>query len=126
MPIGPTATPDFFVFTILGETASGRAVLDAGRALAAEPQGALEQLISPLLEDEDPETCELFESYERDFGVLEQARTTAVADDMRVETDALQRLCANIERYSYYKRIRYYVIGLLAWLMSYMLKTASP
>ena len=115
-----------FVFTILGETASGMAVLDAGRALAAEPQGTLEQLVEPLLEDEDPETRELLESYERDFGVLDQTRITGIAADMQAETDALQRLCANMQGYSHYKKIRYYVLGLLAWLMSYMLKTASP
>ena len=115
-----------FVFTILGETASGMAVLDAGRALAAEPQGTLEQLVEPLLKDEDPETRELLESYERDFGVLDQARIAVIAADMQAETDALQRLCANMRGYSHYKKIRYYVLGLLAWLMSYMLKTASP
>ena len=115
-----------FVFTILGETASGRAVLDAGRALASEPQGALEQLVEPLFDDEVPETPELQESYEREFGVLGQTRIDAVAADMQAETEALQRLCANIQSYSHYKKIRYYVLGLLAWLMSYMLKTASP
>ena len=115
-----------FVYIILGETASGRAVHDAGDALAAEPQGALEQLVAPLIDDEDPETRELRESYERDFGVLDQSRIAAIADDMQAETDALQRLCANMQGYSHYKKIRYYVLGLLAWLMSYMLKTASP
>ena len=115
-----------FVYTILGETAPGSVVLDAGRALAAEPQGALEQLVKPLLEDEDPETRELLETYERDFGVLDPARIAAIAADMQAETEALQRLCANTQGYSHYKKIRYYVLGLLAWLMSYMLKTAAP
>ena len=115
-----------FIFTILGETVSGMAVLDAGRALAAEPQGVLEQLVEPLFEDEDPETRVLRESYERDFGVLDQARIAAIAADMQAETDALQRLCANMQGYSHYKKIRYYVLGLLAWLMSYLLKRASP
>ena len=114
-----------FVFTILDETDSGKAVLDAGRALAAEPQGALEQLIDPLLEDEDPETPELLERYECDFGVLEPARIAAIAADMQTETDALMRLCANMQGYSHYKKVRYYVLGLLAWLMSYLLKMAS-
>ena len=115
-----------FVFTILDETASGRVVLDVGRALVAEPQGTLEQLVKPLLEDEDPETRKLRDTYERDFGVLEPARIAAIAAVMQTETDALQHLCANMQGYSHYKKIRYYVLGLLAWLMSYMLKTASP
>ena len=116
----------FFVFTILGETAAGRAVLDAGRALADEPKGTLEQFVEPLLEDEDPETRKLAEGYESEFGVLDPARVSAIAADMRPETEALQRLCANLEGYSHYRKIRYYILGLLAWLMSYMLKTASP
>ncbi len=116
----------FFVFTILGETAIGRAVLDTGRALADEPKGTLEQLVQPLLEDEDPETRELAESYENDFGVLDPERVSTIAADMQSETEALQRLCANLESYSHYRKIRYYILGLLAWLMSYLLKTASP
>ena len=114
-----------FVCTILGETDSGKAVLDAGRALAAEPQGTLEQLIGPLLEDEKPETLELLERYERDFGELDPVRIAAIAADMLVETDALMRLCETMENFSHYKKVRYYVIGLLAWLMSYLLKTVS-
>ena len=115
-----------FVFNILGETHSGRAILDAGRALASEPQGALEQFVEPLLDDEDPETQDLQESYERDFGMLEPARIAATAVEMQAETAALQLLCANMQGYSHYKKIRYYVLGLLAWLMSYILKTACP
>ena len=34
------------------------------------------------------------------------------------------RLCANMQGYSHYKKIRFYILGLLAWLMSYLLKTA--
>ena len=30
-----------------------------------------------------------------------------------------------MQGYGHYKKIRFYVLGLLAWLMSYMLKTAS-
>lgn len=115
-----------FVFTILDQIDSGRAVLDAGRALAAEPQGALEQLIDPLLEEETPQTPELLESYECDFGVLDSARVARIAANMQAETEALMRLCTNMQGYSHYKKVRYYVLGLLAWLMSYLLKTASP
>ena len=114
-----------FVFTILAETDSGRAVLDAGRTLAAEQQGTLEQLIDPLLQDEKPKDAELLKSYECDFGVLEPSRITAIASDMQGETEALRCLCANMESLSHYKRVRYYTIGLLAWLMNYLLKTAS-
>lgn len=116
----------FFVCTILGETDAGRAVLDTGRALTDESKGALEQFVEPLLEDEDPKSWKLAESYESDFGRLDPARVSAIAADMRVETKALRRLCANLESYSHYRKIRYYIVGLLAWLMSYLLKTAAP
>ena len=115
-----------FVCTILRETAAGKSVLDIGRALADEPKGALEHLIEPLLEDEDPEAWELAESYESDFGMLDPARVSKIAADMQVETEALRRLCANLNSYSHYRKIRYYIVGLLAWLMSYLLKTAAP
>ena len=115
-----------FVFTVLDSTVSGSAVLNAGRVLAEEPPGALEQLVEPLLKDEDPETRDLQESYERDFGVLDPPRIDTIAAQMQAETEALHRLCANMQGYSHYKKIRYYVLGLMAWLMSYILKTASP
>ena len=115
----------FFVFTVLDETESGKAVLDAGRALADEPSGTLEQLVEPLLADEKPLVRELRENYESDFGVLDPVRVAAIAADMQTETEALRRLCANMQGYSHYKKIRFYILGLLAWLMSYMLKTAS-
>ena len=115
----------FFVFTVLDETESGKAVLDAGRTLADEPPGTLEQLVEPLLADDEPLVRELRENYESDFGVLDPARVAAIAADMETETEAIERLCANMQDYSHYKKIRFYILGLLAWLMSYMLKTAS-
>ena len=115
----------FFVFTILGETAAGKTVLDAGHVLADEPSGTLEQLVEPLIADEEPLDRELRESYESDFGVLDPVRVAAIAADMQTETEAVARLCANMQGYGHYRKIRFYVLGLLAWLMSYMLKTAS-
>ena len=114
-----------FAVTVLGGTASGQAVLDAGRALAEEQSGTLEQLVKPLLDDGEPLLRELRESYERDFGELEPARVAAIAAAMHTETEALARLCTNMQGYSHYKKIRCYIVGLLAWLMSYMLKTAA-
>ena len=115
----------FFVFAVLGETVAGLNVLNAGRLLADEPSGTLEQLVEPLIAYEKPLVRELRESYESDFGVLDPTRAAAIAADMQAETEALTRLCVNMQGYSHYKKIRFYVLGLLAWLMSYMLKTAS-
>ena len=115
----------YFVKTILGETDSGRDVLKAGQALVAQPQGALEQLIEPLLEDENPELLDLQERYESTLGELDQARISDIAATMQSETVALQRLCDSLQGYGHYKKIRYFVLGLLAWLMRYLLKTSS-
>lgn len=114
-----------FVVTVLGETAPGRVVLDAGQALTEEPSGTLEQLVDPLLDAEDPIDAELMTKYESDFGELDPARVATIAASMQTETEALERLCANMRGYGHYKKIRCYILGLLAWLMSYMLKTAA-
>ena len=114
-----------FVLTVLAETGPGQTVLDAGRALADEPAGTLEQFVEPLLRDVDPQPRDLREKYEEGFGVLDPARVAAIAETMRVETDALRRLCAAAQDYSHYRKIRFYILGLLAWLFSYLLKTAA-
>ena len=115
----------FFVLTVLAETGPGRTVLEAGHALANEPSGTLEQFVEPLLRDVAPQPRNLRDKYEEGFGVLDPARVADIADAMQVETDALQRLCAAMQDYSHYRKIRFYVLGLLAWLMSYLLKTAA-
>ena len=114
----------FFVFTVLGATDSGKTVLAFARDLVAEPSGTLERLVEPLQADDDPERQDLGDKYEVQFGQLTPARIRAIANDMRSETDALRRMCANLEDYSHYKKIRYYILGLLAWLTGYLLKTA--
>ena len=115
----------FFVLTVLAETGAGEVVLDAGRTLANEPSGTLEQFVEPLLRGVDPQPRDLREKYEEDFGVLKPAAVATIAAAMRVETDALERLCVAMQGYSHYRKIRFYVLGLLAWLMSYLLKTAA-
>ena len=115
----------FFVLTVLAETDPGRTVLDAGRALAEEPAGTLEQFVEPLLGNVDPQPRDLRAKYEEQFGVLEPARVADVAAAMRVETDALKGLCAAMHDYSHYRKIRFYILGLLAWLFAYLLKTAA-
>jgi hypothetical protein len=44
---------------------------------------------------------------------------------MARETAALARLCENFQDYSHYKRVRFYIIGLQAWLISYLVKMAA-
>jgi hypothetical protein len=115
----------FFVASVLGATKVGRTVLQFGRALAAEPARTLEHLIEPLIANEDARERNLKDQYESRFGELSSKRLKAVAVLMEAETGALARICRNAASYSHYKRVRFYVIGLLAWLMNYLIKTSA-
>ncbi len=115
----------FFVANVLGATKVGRTVLQVGRELAAEPARTLEHLIEPLIAQEDARARNLRDQYESRFGELSSKRLKAVAALMETETTALARLCRNGASYSHYKRVRFYVIGLLAWLMNYLIKTSA-
>ena len=115
----------FFVASVLGVTKVGRTVLQVGRALAAEPARTLEHLIEPLIAEEDAHARNLKEQYESRFGELSSKHLKAIAALMEAETTALSRLCRNAASYSHYKRVRFYVIGLLAWLMNYLIKTSA-
>jgi hypothetical protein len=115
----------FFVASVLGATKVGRTVLQFGRALAAEPARTLEHLIEPLIANEDARKRNLKDQSESRFGELSSKRLKAVAVLMEAETGALARICRNAVSYSHYKRVRFYVIGLLAWLMNYLIKTSA-
>lgn len=113
-----------FVASVLGKSDRGDAVLDFARLVAGASPGTLERFVSPLLDD-DGGASGLVDTYEREYGVLEGSRLSEVAKDMQPQTEALARLCENLLDYGHYRRVRYLVLGLLAWLMSYILKTAS-
>ena len=114
-----------FVATILAATDAGRAVLDFARLVADEPTGALERLVSPLLVDSEAECSGLAAKYEGNYGELEIERVDQVAVTMQAQTEALSRLCKNVVGYSHYRQIRYLILGLLAWLMAYLLRTPA-
>ena len=114
-----------FVASVLASTDTGKAVLDFARLLADESPGTLERFINPLLADEEGEGSGLAEKYEREYGELEASHVDKVAGLMQAQSEALARLCKNLADYSHYRRIRYLVLGLLAWLMSYLLRTAA-
>ena len=116
----------YFVARVLDATAAGTAVLDFARAVAVESPGTLERFVSPLLADADEaEPFDLAEKYESQYGAPTSTRIDGIAERMRMRTDGLARLCRNLEDYSHYCRIRYLVLGLLAWLMDYLLVTAA-
>jgi hypothetical protein len=56
---------------------------------------------------------------------LTETRLAEVSISMTAETEALARMCRNAETYSHYKRVRFYVLGLLAWLLNYLVKTST-
>ena len=114
-----------FVASVLGHSEPGRRVLEFGRSLAEDSVGTLERLVAPLLQGEEPQEWGLDERYENELGVLEPARLGDVSAAMDAQTKALARLCGNLVDYSHYRRVRYFVLGLLAWLVSHMLRTAS-
>ncbi|MDD9981624.1 MAG: hypothetical protein OXU81_09745 [Gammaproteobacteria bacterium] len=115
----------YFVALVLGQCDAGRRVLDFGRSLAEESPGTLDRFVAPLLEGEEAEESGVAERYGTEYGVFEPSRLAEVAAAMRVQTEALARLCANLVDYSHYRRVRYFVVGLLAWLMDHMLRTAT-
>ena len=114
-----------FVALVLGESESGRRVLEFGRSLAEETAGTLERFIEPLLKGEEAEEWGLADRYESQLGRVDVARLEEIATATCAQTKALARLCGNLVDYSHYRRVRYFVLGLLAWLMSHVLRTAS-
>lgn len=113
-----------FVVTVLGATSEGRAVLDFARTIAKESPSTLERFVNPLLTDKS-ESSGLAEKYDLDYGELTVERIGRITRQMRTQTEALARLCENLADYSHYRRIRYLILGLLAWLMNYILRTAA-
>ena len=115
----------YFVALVLGRCDSGKRVLEFARSLADQSSGTLDRFVAPLLEGEEAEVGEVAGRYELDFGVFETSRLDEVAETMRAQSDALARLCGNLVDYSHYRRVQYFVLGLLAWLMAHILRTAT-
>ena len=114
-----------FVVTVLAATDTGKAVLEFARSVADEPQDTLARFVNPLLADRESESSRIAEKYASDYGEMKASRVDQIAVQMQVQSKALARLCENLADYSHYRRIRYLVLGLLAWLMSYLLRTAA-
>lgn len=114
-----------FMANILAATERGRAVLDFARRVAGEAPSTLERFVNPLLADNDAESSEITEKYEGSYGKLDPERIDRIAARMQAQSEALARLCENLADYSHYRRIRYLILGLLAWLMTYLLRTAA-
>ena len=116
----------FFVASVLRATNDGKRVLETGRILATKSHGTLEYLIGPLLNEEISIELRINQDYEEKFGNnLSLDRLANESKKMKKETAGLMRLCSNSEEYSHYNRIRFYVLGLLSWLMNYLTKTAQ-
>ena len=114
-----------FVASVLEQSEAGQSVLEFGRALAQDSDGTLERFVAPLLQGEEPLEWGLAERYESDLGDLEPAWLRDVSAAMGTQTEALARLCGNLVDYSHYRRVRYFVLGLLAWLVTHVMRRAS-
>ena len=114
----------YFIVTVLAATPEGMAVLDFARTISKECPSTLEHFVNPLLTN-DSESSGLAEKYDVDYGELTAGRIDPITEQMRTQTKALARLCENLADYSHYRRIRCLVLGLLAWLMNYLLRTAA-
>lgn len=113
-----------FVATVLAATDEGKAVLEFANSVANDPPGTLERFVNPLIADQESESSGLARKYECDYGKLDDSRVGRIAAQMQLQSEALACLCDNLSDYSHYRRIRYLVLGLLAWLMSYLLRTS--
>ena len=113
------------VATVMSATDAGRSVLDFAKSVGDGPPGTLERLVSPLLIDRESERSGLAAKYEKAYGQLKPSRITQIATQMQAQSQAVARLCDNLVDYSQYRRIRLLILGLLAWLMSYLLKTSA-
>ena len=114
-----------FVATVLGATDTGKAVLGFARLVAEERQDTLERFVRPLLRDAGPKSSGIADKYRATCGELDASRVDEIAGSMQVQSKALARLCENLTDYSHYRRVRYLIVGLLAWLMNYLLRTAT-
>ena len=108
-----------FVYRVLSASKAGHDVLGSCRQILEHRSAPLEFLGQPLL---DADQSDWDDPYDGIFGTLDSARGEAIANHMRLQTEALGRLMANLvaERSPY--ALRYMVIGLCCWLFSYMLK----
>jgi len=115
-----------FVAQVLAHTEVGRRVLEWSRLFTTHTPDTLELLIEPLLADEQAIAHDICDQYTTRFGDLENARLDEIAAMMESETNALDRLRCNAVAYSRYRQTRFLIIGLLAWLLSYLIKRSSP
>ena len=115
----------YFVARVLAATRAGRGVLEFAGAASTGSPGTLERFVNPLLPHGEGEPAGLAETYGSKYGELTPARIDRIAAEMRAQTDALARLCRHLGDHGRYRRIRCLVLGLLAWLMSHLLRTAA-
>ena len=114
-----------FMVSVLQKSETGSRVLEFGQSLLDDSDGTLAQFIAPLIQEEEPLEWGLASEYEEKLGPLEPTRLGIISDSMSVQTNALARLCENLVDYSHYRQVRYFTIGLLIWLVNYLLRTAS-
>ena len=114
-----------FIAQVLNQTREGKTVLSFAEKLASPEDGPLDHLVSPLVVDEEAEESDLDARYKNSFGVLDVRRLQQVANSMQHQTGALTQLCENLDGFRQYRQVRYFIIGLMVWLTSYILRRSS-
>jgi hypothetical protein len=116
-----------FLHEILDCTKDGKKILKFALEVISTETDAFTRIAKPVLDQEPADApLDLVSEYEQKLGVLSEKRKRSISSLMKDETAALVTLCANLlEHESVYSQLRYLVIGLGAWLLRYLLKTAS-
>lgn len=111
-----------FLIRIFGASPQGESVLQKARELLAGPKPPLAVLGMPLVDQTDAPWAD---DYDSQFGAMEPARLHAIATLMEPQTCALLRLLENMQSRQSAYALRYFVIGLSAWLFVYMMKRSN-
>ena len=115
-----------FAFEVFSQSENGKAILDFARAtLLLENHSPLEKVAAPLL-DATSEAEDWDNSYSTSVGEMDDGRLSHIAELMKVETAAIKKLCENIRDASQHTKLRFLIIGVSAWLLSYLLKESAP
>lgn len=111
-----------FVVRVLQATAVGRHVLEGCQRLLRLPPPPLSLLGAPLTDQIDEEWDDRYNAL---FGIISSDVHEAAAEDMELQTMALQRLVINLEELRSPYAIRYLIIGLCSWLFVYMMRRGN-
>lgn len=113
------------VHRILEKSDEGQRVLAFARQCILRHETPLERLLEPLLDGADDKVA--WENrYPEVFGELTDERLAMLAGLMKLQTEALARLCTNLQNESSHQtQLRCVILGLCSWLFLYLHKSIA-